>query len=187
SPCWVITKSSEAILAFGVSASPHAIAAHRVCANLSGTSSVSVSNLSTSAPPIRGYASMAGLKYRWKISPKKSYSCSLIAPPQVSDGHLNCAPVPSAEHEFGQDGGVAAVDAVRLFCLSTDVALAGSASVSFVEADNPKRQDRVQHIGPWFDRVAMMGRCSRQQRSRRGYWGRGRCCCPHCTATDRHG
>jgi hypothetical protein len=25
---------------------------------------------------------MAGLKYRWKISPKKSYSCSLIAAPQ---------------------------------------------------------------------------------------------------------
>jgi hypothetical protein len=25
---------------------------------------------------------MAGLKYRWKISPKKSYSCSLIALPR---------------------------------------------------------------------------------------------------------
>ena len=35
---------------------------------------------------------MAGLKYRWKISPKKSYICSLIAVPQVSDGHLHCAP-----------------------------------------------------------------------------------------------
>ena len=34
---------------------------------------------------------MAGLKYRWNIAPKKSYSCSLIAAP-VSDGHLNCAP-----------------------------------------------------------------------------------------------
>src|ERR1700746_3570608 len=79
----------------------------RVCANLSGTSSVSVNNLSTSAPPIRGYASMAGLKYRWKISPKKWDSCSLIAVPQVSHGHLNCAPVSSAEHEFGQDGGLA--------------------------------------------------------------------------------
>ena len=53
---------------------------------------------------------MAGLKYRWKISPKKSYSWSLIAAPQVSDGHLNCAPVPSAEHEFGHDGGLADVD-----------------------------------------------------------------------------
>lgn len=50
---------------------------------------------------------MTGLKYRWKISPKKSYSCSLIAAPQVSDAHLNCAPEPSAEHEFGQDGGLA--------------------------------------------------------------------------------
>ena len=58
------------ILAFGVSALPHAIAAPRVCANRSGTSSVSANNLSTSAPPIRGYAPMAGLKYRWKISPK---------------------------------------------------------------------------------------------------------------------
>jgi hypothetical protein len=28
---------------------------------------------------------MAGLKYRWKIAPKKSYSCSLIAHLQVSD------------------------------------------------------------------------------------------------------
>src|ERR1700751_5785417 len=105
-----MTKSSEVILAFGVSALAHAVAAHRVCANRSGTSSVSVSNLSTSAPPLRGYASMAGLKYRWKISPKKSYSCSLIAVPQVSDGHLNCAPVPPAEHEFGQDGGVVGDD-----------------------------------------------------------------------------
>src|SRR6202035_2666748 len=92
-----ITKSSEVILAFGVSALAHAVAAQRVCANLSGTSSVSVSNFPTTAPPIRGYASMAGLKYRWNISPKKSYSCSLIALLQVSDGHLNCAPVPSAE------------------------------------------------------------------------------------------
>ena len=46
---------------------------------------------------------MAGLKYRWKISPKKSYSCSLIAAPRCSDAHLNCAPEPSAEHEFGED------------------------------------------------------------------------------------
>jgi hypothetical protein len=53
---------------------------------------------------------MAGLKYRWKISPKKSYRCSLIAFLQVSDGHLNCAPVPPAEHQFGQHGGLADVD-----------------------------------------------------------------------------
>jgi hypothetical protein len=53
---------------------------------------------------------MAGLKYRWKISPKKSYSCSLIAAPQVSNGHLNCAPVPSAEHVLGHDDGLADVD-----------------------------------------------------------------------------
>jgi hypothetical protein len=107
----VITKSSEVILPFGVSVLAHAIAARRVCANRSGTSSVSASNLSTSAAPVRGYVPMAGLKYRWKISPKKSYSCSLIAAPQVSDGHLNCAPESSAEqHEFGQDGGLADVD-----------------------------------------------------------------------------
>jgi hypothetical protein len=96
----VITKSSEAIVAFGVSALAHALAAQRVCANLSGTWSVSLSNLSTSAPPLCGYTSMAGLKYRWKISPKKSYSCSLIAAPQISDGHLNCAPIPSITAGF---------------------------------------------------------------------------------------
>jgi hypothetical protein len=36
--------------------------------------------------------SIAGLKYRWKISPKKSYRCSLIAAPQISDVHPYCAP-----------------------------------------------------------------------------------------------
>ena len=92
SPCWVITKNSEVILAFGVSALAHAVAAHRVCVNLSGTSSLSASNLSTSALPVRGYASRAGLKYRWKISPKKSYGCSLIAvPPRFQTEPPLCA------------------------------------------------------------------------------------------------
>ena len=43
---------------------------------------------------------MAGLKYRWKIAPKKSYSCSLIAAPQVQTYTFDCAPGPSAEHEL---------------------------------------------------------------------------------------
>src|SRR3982074_2347584 len=87
-----MTKSSEAVLAFGVSTLHHAIAARRGSANRSETSSVSVSSLATSAPPICGYAPTAGPKYWWKISPKKSYRCSLIAAPQISELHPKCAP-----------------------------------------------------------------------------------------------
>jgi len=45
---------------------------------------------------------IAGLKYRSKISPKKSYRCSLMAAPQISDMHLNCAPETVSGHEFGE-------------------------------------------------------------------------------------